>query len=273
VNVSVADLRSSPQRAQPNFGIDRLQLTQLLYGEAVHVLNTANGWAYIQAPYQRILVNGTTWSPYEGFVELNQLAPIKQAPPSYNVVVSWNWVNIYAKPCTPMGCLPSDIITRVSIGTMFVVNGNQNGWLGVFVPPRADQAGQLRQGYIMASACNSIQPLFVPPLGLPAPPTDSNDRLRLAITSTAQQLLGWFYLWGGRSAFNDALFDSKTQITGVDCSGLVSISYKTHGVLLPRDADPIFRASKYARPFFASLKFFTSFTSASFLELFWLQSI
>lgn len=47
---------------------------------------------------------------------------------------------------------------------------------------------------------------------------------RKSIVSTARGFLHTPYLWGGRSYF------------GIDCSGLVQIVFKIHGVKLPRDA-------------------------------------
>ncbi|QDP85627.1 NlpC/P60 family protein [Chryseobacterium sp. SNU WT5] len=45
-----------------------------------------------------------------------------------------------------------------------------------------------------------------------------------SISETALQFLNVPYLWSGRSFF------------GVDCSGFVQLIYKTHGIVLPRDA-------------------------------------
>jgi cell wall-associated NlpC family hydrolase len=45
-----------------------------------------------------------------------------------------------------------------------------------------------------------------------------------AIITAARQLLGTPYLWGGRTS------------AGVDCSGLVQISYRAAGLHLPRDS-------------------------------------
>ncbi|MGB8359752.1 MAG: C40 family peptidase, partial [Bacteroidales bacterium] len=44
------------------------------------------------------------------------------------------------------------------------------------------------------------------------------------VTETAMQFLNAPYLWGGRTPL------------GIDCSGLVQISFKVHGIALPRDA-------------------------------------
>lgn len=53
---------------------------------------------------------------------------------------------------------------------------------------------------------------------------DKNN-LRESLVVTSQKFLNVPYLWGGRSFF------------GIDCSGLVQLVYKIHGISLPRDAD------------------------------------
>lgn len=47
---------------------------------------------------------------------------------------------------------------------------------------------------------------------------------RLGVLASARRFLGLRYLWGGTSAW------------GMDCSGLVHLVYRTHGVVVPRDA-------------------------------------
>jgi cell wall-associated NlpC family hydrolase len=58
-------------------------------------------------------------------------------------------------------------------------------------------------------------------------------KLRKKIMKTARQFLGDKYYWGGRSGY------------GVDCSGLVNISYRVWGLELPRNAA---QQCDYGRP-------------------------
>lgn len=57
-----------------------------------------------------------------------------------------------------------------------------------------------------------------------------------AVVATAGRWLGAPYLWGG------------TTPAGVDCSGLAQASYRTHGIVLPRDSDQQARAGEEVDP-------------------------
>ncbi len=51
------------------------------------------------------------------------------------------------------------------------------------------------------------------------------SNIRESLVETAKKFINVPYLWGGRSYF------------GIDCSALVQLVYKIHGITLPRDAD------------------------------------
>lgn len=62
----------------------------------------------------------------------------------------------------------------------------------------------------------------VPSDAVTQPPTDPSGEL---VVSVAESLLGTDYRWGGMT------------VDGIDCSGLVWLSYRLNGLSLPRDAD------------------------------------
>ncbi len=66
----------------------------------------------------------------------------------------------------------------------------------------------------------------------PLPVRTPHPQLRPKILASARAFLGDKYYWGGRSAW------------GIDCSGLVNISYRAWGLDLPRNAGDQFAASK-----------------------------
>jgi cell wall-associated NlpC family hydrolase len=53
----------------------------------------------------------------------------------------------------------------------------------------------------------------------------NNNNIRESLVGSAKKFINVPYLWGGRSYF------------GIDCSALVQLVYKIHGIALPRDAD------------------------------------
>ena len=142
-----------------------------------------------------------------GFILKSALTPVK-AFPKYNIVVQDTWAPIYARSCNPFGCLPSDEVVRVSFGTWLEMSADLgNGFLQIVL------ADGVTMGYIRTAS--------VRPIG----GTQAASAVRAGLIDFGLKLLGQYYLWGGRSAFSDDLWTSNTQVTGVDCSGLVTVLY------------------------------------------------
>jgi len=235
VNEPVVNLRSEPIPLPFNFEPDDYQQTQLLYNEPVIVtanealspvsIHQRSDWVYVEAVLQATNVNGS-WQGYPGYLQTNCLVKADDLP-DFNLVVQSPWASIFTRACNPFGCLPSDRKLQVTRSTFLVgVAHNPVGWWQLRL---ADNS----LGWIDAAHVAEI------PTKPPSDPT-----VRRALVELASSMIGWYYFWGGRSVFNADFYQQQTAMTGVDCSGLVSLSYKTLGMLLPRDAHWIYERSK-----------------------------
>ena len=79
---------------------------------------------------------------------------------------------------------------------------------------------------------------------------------RQHILRSASFLIGHPYYWGGRSPHSPQTPPMSSKVTGMDCSGLVNLAYRSVGIELPRDAHEQFlRAKPRTRPESADLIF------------------
>lgn len=182
--------------ADRRLGLHGRTLTQLLLGEGVLVLERHGEWSQVVALLQRSKGHA---QGYPGWVRSAHLgAPVAAAEgPTAFVTVPRTSVRLDAG-----GEL------EVSCGTGF--------WVDPDGAPDAEHVSVLlpgdRRGTVPRSAVRLSDKQ--------AAPSASAD----AVLDSARQFLGLRYLWGGTSAW------------GLDCSGLVHLTFRTHGVRLPRDA-------------------------------------
>ncbi|NES29401.1 glycoside hydrolase [Micromonospora terminaliae] len=220
VRVPVATLWAAPEAVRPVdrpalgetpdvatwiAGMDRDQqvgdcvLTQLLLGERVLVTEVrADGWAQVVALGQPAAKLAVRG--YPGWLPTAQLtAAAEPGPPGTPLVVDALHTALHAAPGSPPA------LTGVVLGTRLAPAGRPaDGWRPVLAPGHAE-------------------PLWAPEgdlVPLPAERPEAKEVLALA-----ERLRGLIYIWGGLST------------DGIDCSGLVHLAWRRHGLTLPRDAD------------------------------------
>jgi len=222
VKAPVVDLRSEPKAASYGLKAPALSLdvdgqeSQLLYGECVlaEEISGSSDWVKVSAVEQQRCRNNQ-WTGYPGYVLKKYLKQVKEFP-SYNLVADDLWVNVFKKShCS------SSVLLSCSLGTQFHGKKNSRYWWQVKLLD-----GQM--GYVKKSVIQELDQA-----------NRKEHELRFTIVETAKKLIGSPYLWGGRSAFCKV----NKGLTSIDCSSLIDLVFRAHGIQVPRDAHDQFLAS------------------------------
>jgi cell wall-associated NlpC family hydrolase len=171
--------------------------TQALLGDRVRVLQLRGAWAEIVVPDQP---TSRDRRGYPGWVPTRQLTVRPPADSTRLVTV-----------ITPTAWLRADDagaakVAEISFGTRLPYKDAVGPFVRVTTP-----LGDVRR--INAAAVSVHRP-YVPAL----------PRTGASLVTTAQLFRGLPYLWAGASGF------------GPDCSGLVWLDYRAHGMVIPRDS-------------------------------------
>ncbi len=173
-------------------GLDGRTLTQLLMGEAVHILQDAGEWVRVVALLQP---SSKESCGYPGWVRRAHLgAPVLRNNGASAVVMTRSTV-----------CDVGGMKRELSFGTGLWVDDVDDDTVSVLLPDGQTATVPLAD---VRLSHKTQHPAYGP-----------DD-----ILDSARQFLGMRYLWGGTSGW------------GLDCSGLVHLTYRAHGVVVPRDA-------------------------------------
>jgi hypothetical protein len=221
VTVPVADVRSQPSlpSADALALSDKMEETQALMGERLWVHASSGDWVSVEALDQPSFKSHQRWEGYRGWILKSSLKKVAEFP-ALNKVVAVPWAGVTRQP-------GGALLESLPMGSRVRVLSRWSAWSLISLLDG-------RQGWVYTDA---LQPWPA----APAAPT----ALRQKILNTAQLFIGDPYRWGGLTHHDSTL---HVRPTGVDCSGLVHLSYRVNGLRIPRDAqEQYLKAAKIER--------------------------
>lgn len=201
--MAVVELSTIYMRQAPDY--ESALETQELLGTVVEIVGDKGYWREIVSPQPY-----KAWATEKGLVEMSaeELKAYEEAP---KVMFTGLYGHVYMEPSFKAATL-CDLVG----GDVLRYEGKKGKWTAVMLPSG-------RKGYIPTEELQLHYGFRSIAQGEGSAESIRPETTE-AIIAHAKKLLGVPYLWGGMSA------------KGVDCSGLVRISYIMNGIVLPRNA-------------------------------------
>ena len=201
--MAVVELSTIYMRQAPDY--ESALETQELMGTVVEIVGEKGYWREIVSPQPY-----KAWATEKGLVEMSaeELKAYEKAP---KVMFTGPYGHVYMEPSFKAATL-CDLVG----GDILRYEGKQGKWTEVMLPSG-------RKGYIPTEELQLHYGFRSIAQGEGSAESIRPETTE-AIIAHAEKLLGVPYLWGGMST------------KGVDCSGLVRISYIMNGIVLPRNA-------------------------------------
>ncbi len=187
VTISVANIRSQPKHSAE-------LATQALMGTPLNVLKEDDGWFLVQTPDQYL-----AWVDRAGIQLMTEaeLSTWYRAPKLvFTDLVGYVWKTADGE----------EMVSDLVAGDLLTIEDETNSHYFISLPDK-------RQGWVSKSQSQLWESWIA-----------SRNTNPESLISTAKQMMGTPYLWGG------------TSIKGVDCSGFTKTIFYLNGQIIPRDA-------------------------------------